>query len=225
MKTNLTKNAVDILARSHLLHCVLNRYGIEIIPGTAQIRTGDHGQQVEFGIVPVSQEKDHNYRTLLKKRSVIHVQKLTLVVACLPMHDEDHLEENGQQLMEDSDQKQEMFEMAVCNATDELLNNLVCERKITFGKWLQELCVADVLIPSIACSVNSGMDMLLKSQITNSGCCSQQIVEAILVHLGQSQVQELALEERPIIQEGIQIVLQSWFEKRQRRKQRSQVAP
>lgn len=203
----------------------MNRYGIETIPGTVQIRRADHGQQVSFGIVPVIQDKDHNYRTLLKKRGVIHVQKLTLVVACLPMQDRDHLEENEQQLMEDSDKKQEMFEMAVCNAMDKLLNNLICERKITFGKWLHELCVADVLIPSIACSVNSGMDMLLKSQIANSGFCSQLIVEAILEHLGQCQVQELVLEERPIIQEGIQIMLQRWFEKRQRRKHRSQVAP
>jgi hypothetical protein len=203
-----------------LLHCVLNRYGIETLPETLRIREGDHGLQVEFGVVPVGQDRNHNYRALVRRRSIIEVERASMIVACLPLPDSDNVQEDIREWREESGHNQNMFNMAVCNAMDQMLNHLVCERSITFGKYFKELCVSDVLIPSIAASINAGMEMLFKSQITNSGSCSQLMVEAILLSLGEGQVQELALEERPVIQEGVQILMQNWLQRSQRRQQR-----
>ena len=224
MKTS-NKLAVEQLARSDLLHCILNRYGIEVIPDTLKIETGDHGLQVEFCVIPLSQDRDQNYRALLKRRSIVEIDRLSMVVAKLPLHDPSIVLLDGNEWSGESSQIHDVFNMAVCNAIDQLLNHLVCERSITFGKWFKELCVSDVLIPSIASSVNAGMDMLHKSQIPNSGSCSQLMVESILLNLGGSKIQELALEERPIIQEGVEILLQNWLERCQRRQQRPQDTP
>ena len=224
MRTS-NKLAVEQLARSDLLHCILNRYGIEIIPETLKIQTGDNGLQVEFGVIALSQDRDQNYRALLRRRSIVEIERLSMVVASLPLHDSDNILDDGNEWRGESGQIDEMFNMAVCNAMDQLLNHLVSERSITFGKWLKELCVSDVLIPSIASSVNAGMDMLHKSPISNSCSCSQLMVEAILLNLGESKIQELAFEERPIIQEGVQILLRNWCERYQQRQRRPQDTP
>ena len=204
---------------------MLNRYGIETLQETLRIREGDHGLQVEFGVIPVGQDRDHNYRALVRRRSIIEVERASMIVACLPLlplPDSDNVQEDIHEWREESGHNQNMFNMAVCNAMDQMLNHLVCERSITFGKYFKELCVSDVLIPSIAGNINAGMEMLLKSPITNSGSCSQLMVEAILLSLGEGQVQELALEERPVIQEGVQILMQNWLQRSQRRQQRPQ---
>ena len=221
VQRGLTQLTVENLARSETLHTILHRYGIETIAETLQIQVGDDGHQVKFGVVPVGQDKDPNYRTLLRKRGIVEVETVSLVVACLPCHEcapieEDTLDENGEQ--------HDIFEMAMCNAIDQLLNHLVCERNFTFGKRMEELCKSDILIPSIASSVNAGLQMLLTSPNANSGSCSQQMCEAIVLNLGQSQVRELDFKERPLIQDGVGILLHRWFERSRRRPHQPQDA-
>ena len=213
----LTKPAVETLARSELLHVIMHRYGIETIAETLQIRVGDGGYQVKFRVVPVGQDKDHNYRALLRKRGIVEVQTVSLVVACLPCHECVQIEEDPPASSDDNGEGSNLFEMALCNAIDQLLNHLACERNLTFGKWMEELCISDILIPSVAGSVNVGLQMLLTSPHANSGSCSQQMCEAILLNLGQSKVQELDLKERPLIQDGVGILLHRWFERSERR--------
>jgi hypothetical protein len=131
------------------------------------------------------------------------------------LNDFDHTDEE-----DDFDSRNELseygdvYELACCNAIGQLLDHLVCERSLTFGGCLKDLCVSDIFIPSIANDVNSGLDMLLTSTNLNSGCCSQLLVQAILTTLGPSKVEEFASEEQALIQEGVLMLLSKHFEKK-----------
>jgi hypothetical protein len=210
------------IARSDLLHSILSRYGILLLPGTMQTRATENAHSVEFIVVPSRDEKDYSYRALLKKRCIIEVEKLSIAIACLPsteseMSDSDKFHESS----DEPSQHHNMLEMVVCNAIDQLLDHLVCERGFTFGRWLNELCVSEILIPSIAGDLNAGLEMLLSSPNENSGSCSQLIVQSILTTLGESKVQTLASEGQSLVKEGVQVLLNKFLERSKRQHQRS----
>lgn len=210
------------IVRSDLLHSILSRYGIEILPGTMQTRMTEFAHRVEFNVVPSRDEKDYSYRALLKKRCIIEVEKLSIAIACLPSNESEI--SGSDKLHESSDepsQHHSVLEMVVCNAIDQLLDHLVCERGFTFGRWLKELCVSEVFIPSIAGDLNAGLEMLLSSPNANSGSCSQLIVQSILTTLGESNVQNLASEGQPLVKEGVQVLLHKFLERSNRQHQRS----
>lgn len=215
--------AVETLGRSDQLHSVLNRFGIEAVPESLRVRMGDHEDQIEFRVASVGQDKDPYCRALLRRRSIIEVEKLSIVVACLPFHNSDDSEEDGPQGSDDSVQLDDNLDVALSHVIHQLLNHLVCERGIVFGRSSKELCVRDILIPSIANDVNAGLEMLHASSNANSCHCSQLFVEAILLNLGESTVQELALEEQPLVLEGVRMLLKNCFEKSQRRQRRQQI--
>ena len=216
--------AVETLGRSDQLHSVLNRFGIEAIPESLRVRMGDHEDQIEFRVASVGQDKDPYCRALLRRRSIIEVEKLSIVVACLPFHNSDASEEDGLQCSDDSVQKlDDNLDVALSHVINQLLNHLACERGIVFGRSSKELCVRDILIPSIASDVNAGLEMLHASSNANSCHCSQLFVEAILLNLGESTVQELASEEQPLVLEGVRMLLKNCFEKSQRRQRRQQI--
>ncbi len=216
--------AVETLGRSDQLHSVLKRFGIEAIPESLRVRMGDQEDHIEFRVASVAQDKDPYCRALLRRRSIIEVEKLSIVVACLPFHNSEDSEEDGLQCNDDSVQLDDNLDVALSHVINQLLNHLVCERGIVFGRSSKELCVRDILIPSIASDVNAGLEMLHASSNANSCHCSQLFVEAILLNLGESTVQELASEEQPVVLEGVRILLKNCFEKSQRRQRRQQIA-
>ncbi len=221
-KTNLS--VVEKIARSGLLQSILTRYGIAIILDSMKISIGDHGNQLEFNVVQLTHDKDQNYRALLRRRSIIEVETLSIAVACVALNDFDH-SDSEDNFRDEPSQNGDLLESAICHAIDQLLNHLVCERNMAFGGCLKDLCVSDILIPSIASDVNSGLDMLLTSSIANSGSCSQRLVQAILMALGPSRVQELAPRDQPLIQEGVLMLLSNHLERKKHSHQLLENAP
>ena len=122
------KVAVETLGRSDQLHSVLNRFGIEAIPESLRVRMGDHEDQIEFRVASVGQDKDPYCRALLRRRGIIEVEKLSIVVACLPFHNSDASEEDGLQCSDDSVQKlDDNLDVALSHVINQLLNDLACE--------------------------------------------------------------------------------------------------
>jgi hypothetical protein len=208
------KITVDGFAHSCLLHSTLYRYGIETIPETMEIRMGDQGASVRFDLVRIKQ--DHNYRTILKRGGIFEVETLSAETAMLPINYATKSEEEDFDLSDENENCGVQFEMCMCFAIDQLLNHLVSNQNIPFGGCLKELCVSNILIPSIASSINAGLEMLFTSPFMNSESSSQQIIEAILLNLGETKMRRFEAKGRPLVQKGVEILLQTWFERSQR---------